>query len=1176
MASSLDSPNTLRQLRAKVIWLDLLPGIEEFLVTTLASESLSLAAEEKRQYFVERLDILKLPPSIPPRPGRRSAHGSQNELDDVDEATDCVPDDFAAYQRELARTFAQVPPPAKKETKSEHVKIYDDIDSSESSHEEDKEHDLYEIPVVRQSDESCPPCSQPNDSASLATAASIDDITEEVADTCPPPPLPPRRDRTVSETTNRSTESIASSGKPPDLPARPLLHARNSDNSSVTEKLTKSQKSQNGVVDGDSTSYESYDEEEKANDVALLNKLNIKLPKRAKKESNRLKKKLSSSRSSNQWELNVPYKSLSDVVLSGDLYYRGKLSWNRRQVALVNGNLVCYKPDKETRPNLVIHLPGYEATCTERDSKKGFEIKLSHPNCDAHYFSVDFKEWAQTWCDNINKMSRGLSVPGSHQHLARSFIGNNDQTYPSFGGSKPELNSSNSNISNASSDGLNEDAKRPKLRGNKVMRMGSFAYRATQFFENLGKKPSGKRKSEGIYKDLDLKAGIEEECSQSSSSSGLPLLTPSSDSLEPVFADLAPPVSSLSGVKHAGYLEVFSSFNKRRWGKRYCLVRDNTFECYKTEQSKACELSFLLKPCVMRQAIAETQSNFSLMLLESGKEKITVEVGSKNEMAVWVTVLMREMANDSVPEGLEEYLIEDDRSDEILHDKTDFSDMLGYSVIQSWDLANEHYEDKKPSEVVIGEGAQDETVIGDLYTQVVKSSSSGSSLLTPLPGIEENAEVFDEQKLTSDSGFVSVHGFNSDSESDSGCAVKSEDESRTYEGKLLFSTRQERDSTSREVTPFDSDSRERTLVEAEETFSDCVTDFENLSPGMNKMQSDNIVANEKTESVLVDKNCNIEKQLEIEVDDVKGDDSDKVCVDVTSCESVADTNGPKNSLPDLDHKVGIKDLCQCNVSSNNEATNQDLLSVKDSIQNLIKHSSELTETEKSSSTSISISEKLEHNASIVNSSEDDTEECKVPTPSDEPNSLSKPKADAMSQSSCENMAPCERNEPCGVEKDGSGSEASSPVDSKHNPNSTDATEIQVRIKRLREKLIQIKRKRIAVNDKRKRVETDDEKFVCDEEYSLLEDQCKRIDLELSQLTDALSNELNSGILSNESNSGTLSNESNSGTLSNELNSGILSNESNSEVLSNESHLDVVHEQYTDSSQHCVQTDNKSS
>jgi len=50
------------------IFSDLLPGIEEFLCNVLAKEKLSTYAEEQRQYYLERLDIIKLPPSIPPRP----------------------------------------------------------------------------------------------------------------------------------------------------------------------------------------------------------------------------------------------------------------------------------------------------------------------------------------------------------------------------------------------------------------------------------------------------------------------------------------------------------------------------------------------------------------------------------------------------------------------------------------------------------------------------------------------------------------------------------------------------------------------------------------------------------------------------------------------------------------------------------------------------------------------------------------------------------------------------------------------------------------------------------------------------------------------------------------------------------------------------------------------------
>ncbi len=48
---------------------ELLPGIDNFLGDVLAKENLSSFAERQRQFYLERLEILKFnPPSLPPRP----------------------------------------------------------------------------------------------------------------------------------------------------------------------------------------------------------------------------------------------------------------------------------------------------------------------------------------------------------------------------------------------------------------------------------------------------------------------------------------------------------------------------------------------------------------------------------------------------------------------------------------------------------------------------------------------------------------------------------------------------------------------------------------------------------------------------------------------------------------------------------------------------------------------------------------------------------------------------------------------------------------------------------------------------------------------------------------------------------------------------------------------------
>ncbi|XP_067950862.1 uncharacterized protein [Watersipora subatra] len=80
---------------------ELLPGIETFLRSTLAAERLSSLAEQQRLYYVERLDIIQLPPHLPPKPdgeksqmqGRKLPEPGKNKSDD----------DFIAHQRAISR-----------------------------------------------------------------------------------------------------------------------------------------------------------------------------------------------------------------------------------------------------------------------------------------------------------------------------------------------------------------------------------------------------------------------------------------------------------------------------------------------------------------------------------------------------------------------------------------------------------------------------------------------------------------------------------------------------------------------------------------------------------------------------------------------------------------------------------------------------------------------------------------------------------------------------------------------------------------------------------------------------------------------------------------------------------------------------------------------------------------
>ncbi|XP_067658774.1 actin filament-associated protein 1-like 1 isoform X2 [Haliotis asinina] len=1098
MASSADSPNTLRQLRAKAIWLELLPGIEDFLVKTLAGENLSSAAEEKRQYFVERLDILKLPPSIPPRPNRKSS----SELIEEDEApieeekdvidTSEQPEDFAAYQREISRNLLStvIPPTEVSDAESEQgVKVYDDIDIEEHldrQDDEDKdEQDLYEIPVARLQLSEDSAGQQSGDRSSLATAASLDELAEEVADIPVPPPLPPRRDRTSSDLTS----SGGGEDKPPDLPARPPPKIDVYDKSDKSEKSDKSDHTEYTLDGGDSTSYESYDEDNQYHDVELLNKLNIKLPKRPKKKSNKLKKKLSKSRSSSSWEINVPFKKLEDMALSGDLHYRGKLSWTRKLVALSNGNMACYKPDKETKPQLVVHLTGYEAALHEKENRKGYEIKLTHPNCDSHVFAVDFKEWAQLWVDHINIMAKGLPPPTPYQHLARTNFTQQSEhgskrnnkyhrnrkmnlwddstsdgrsktldssvsqgavnlnmtttlarwdwktlfynwTFPIdhfiMGLRRPDLNASNSNLS-MSSDGFGAEDGKAKMRGNKVMRMGSFAYRATQFFESLGKK-SGKRKLAGLSVPLDndlSTSGIAEERSLSSESAPANLSS-LSDSCTPVFDDPVSPEVAMdvpNNTKHQGYLNIFSSFNRRRWGKRWCLVRENMFECYRNEKSKQFELNLLLKNCVFRRAVTETSSEYALMLLEDGKEKITVEPLSKDEMGPWVHVLMAETATDHIPEGLDEYFNDD------IHSNNSFSDLLGYSVIKSW----EHGGDKSPSSskmMVVSQKdipeeeneeekrfdtsassplLETDKVVenGDVYTEVQKKGKNSVSELSA-----ESPEEYDERKHTTDSGFYSVKGSNSDSESDSGCVIRSEEEAQSLS------------------SPTQEDSKE--LVSAQ-------------SPPSKKKTGD-VGSGLHIRFCLDSENNNVKDSGEYDAIEVKDNNNSLQCFVNTI---------PEEASSHSESDPSMKEELECTKSVVNGSD-----SIEISKCEMLNSSSDAETVKSNTASMISLSDKLEYNATAVS----DSDEAEVIAGETQEDNHSEAKTEQSGNGLEETAVDCHGNDntSSSFHDNSEDVQLTTPEISDTKPSSSAVDfdkDIQQRIGRLREKLVQIKRKR---------------------------------------------------------------------------------------------------------------------
>lgn len=688
---------------------DWLPGIEEFLSKVLANELLSHAAEQQRLYFLERIDIIKLPPSIPPssallEAGCKSAKSTSTSSLYLDSEQE----DFAAYQRELSRAQQSSALAVSTETTADatEIKVYDDIEildnsnndpiKSKSAHEE--EESMYEIPQLLRA--ACDVGNADNTvESSLASEKAVVPIERPSTPGHMPPPLPPRvRDRSfTSDTASRS--SIGS-----------LLEENTTDLIGVTTNVTpdlRSDTSQDFLIDDDQESCDSLDSGLRESHVHFKDLPQLPM----KRKHGILQRKLGKSLSS-LVEVMQPFSSLEDIVISGELQYRHKLIWTRNIAALTNGRLVCYKLDKtDSRPSLVILLTGYQAKLCQRQGHRSFEIHLEHDNFESHVFLVNFQEWAETWCEHINAAAEGRRAPGPVQHLARVSMTNDSER--EFRLSRGNLKNASSISSLASRDSFEPGlvkARRLDQSGTKMDIIGTIAQKATHLFESIGRKSpiikdiNANRQSVSLVTDNDKRAPslqklqltllpqtsltdsadrksplpkspLTSSCFTSSpltpttltSSTPSPLspsslthisLTRSPLTPSPLTKEFAQesPLEVKRHIKHQGYLDIYSSFNKRKWGTRWCLIRENGFECYRTQSSEVCEMEFPLGSCVLRRAIEETKSEMGLMLVENNQEKITVKPMNWTELGSWLRVLMQVTITKTIPSGLEAYM----------------------------------------------------------------------------------------------------------------------------------------------------------------------------------------------------------------------------------------------------------------------------------------------------------------------------------------------------------------------------------------------------------------------------------------------------------------------------------------------------------------------------------------
>ncbi|CAI9741312.1 Hypothetical predicted protein [Octopus vulgaris] len=657
-----ESPEDLLRLHQQLVWLELLPGIESFFTEILAQENLSDAAESRCKYYVERLEILKLPPTIPPRPRQENPQEPNKDKKWNSIPVPMIKLDRAESEPNVADLQTEeVPSETKRDSieveedsDEDGTKLYDDIDPNhvgETSDNEDS--DLYEIPVTQTSEESNHAVEPV---VEVIECGNHDDASSEEAAVSPStnrPPLPPRKAVTsepIRLESGRKNGNRLLWSLPPQLPARPQLATRREIYAMMSEKSEHTD--DNSDEERASTCSNDYDRSSE-----VRSKLSIRLPKNLKKI-----KKIKHSRkthSSSQLELVQPVKSLEDIVISGELYLKKKLTWSKRFVVISAGRLMCYKSEQDLRPCVVVNLTGYSVNFIDRDSRHGYELKLVHPTSDTLHFSVDYRDWALIWTEGMRCVSEGRPVPNSPHFLNRPFSGHSDSGM----GSRNDMRGSVSNLSNDSSErgSQDENLHRPPstseyLSEKAPPRMGNLALRASRFFENLNWRRYPK-------KDPDLKLSRFSLNSLPRKKNSTPDTSPDIPKSEKLVSLLEQSWQEDTNILCKSYLNIYSSFNKRRWGKRWCLVKMGEFECYMNQKNNVCELSFPLKDCVVRSAKTETKSDLGLMILKDNIEKITVEPLNDDEMQDWLAVLMAETSTENVPEGLEQYFEETPYSD---------------------------------------------------------------------------------------------------------------------------------------------------------------------------------------------------------------------------------------------------------------------------------------------------------------------------------------------------------------------------------------------------------------------------------------------------------------------------------------------------------------------------------
>ncbi|XP_023930011.1 actin filament-associated protein 1 [Lingula anatina] len=571
---------------------EMLPGIEDYLRTFLAKESMSSLGEKKRQYYVERLEALRLPPSLPPRPS--GLHRAPPKPPEVPPPPEPEQEDFIEKQRQISRASTRKAKEKEDEnpySDAESVGLYDDLDADDlprtngSLHGGGLEEDLYEEPLQREEG-----LDQTDDGGSDTSYETYDEEDGDVFSPFPMERIPSLNEQDIP------------------LPS-PVLPSED-----------------------------------------FFVRIRSKKKKKSKEKDTKREEKGRESDSDT-----TTTRTLKNITHFGDLYHKGKLTWTKRYCVISDKRLLVYKNEKDMKAIIDLHLQGYDVIYMEKEGKRNHVLRISHPGCETLWFSGETKDSTDSWLqalltaafteDHIPPSASSMSFDRTSVEPLSSKEGSPPQSVLVNQASHYNITPSESKVASEEAPSQSHSAQThtdteagyksdggcstgtgqqptpgksetngAELRTHAKKSSLSLGQRASHFFGTFGKKKSKKHLTITCSHDI-------------------------SDTLDTISMD---PEAGDTDVSMSGHLNVQSSLSENPdWAERWCLIRHGMLECYVKSNDETPEFVFALYGCEISQA-PETGKELAIKISQGGYEKCIIEASNTLRQGRWLAKLIKE------------------------------------------------------------------------------------------------------------------------------------------------------------------------------------------------------------------------------------------------------------------------------------------------------------------------------------------------------------------------------------------------------------------------------------------------------------------------------------------------------------------------------------------------------